>query len=324
MKSFSLLCIAVFLSLASTSQAQTWNINYGNESGKVAYYNSKSDPNFAEDSPYGPMSFRVIGDKLWVLDSIAGKIHSFDKNGKIQKSIVVPNLEGFKLLEDFALVGKDKSNPEAIWVANAADCLVRKISIPDGKVLAKVGGNGNEPGKILQVNQIDVDDCGRLYVADIARNTISVFSSSGVFQKEYPWQSSGFVVDKNYNLHLLYYSETSGYFHRIYSEEGQLISNIHLGFIKNTNVKILSVDKDNSIILSMIPKDGFKGTLNLIKLDKNGLIKEKLEYIPTSTMNRDVCINEKTMFQAEADFESAPTTKFIVKPLVWEKKQPNK
>ena len=130
-------------------------------------------------------------------------------------------------------------------------------------------------------------------------------------------------MDKTNNLHLLHYSDNSGYFHRIYSETGQLTSNIHLGFVNNANAKLLSVEKDNSIILSMIPKEGFKGTLNLIKIDKNGLIKEKLEYIPTSTMNRDVCVNDNKIYQAEADFESAPTTKFIVKPLEWEKKQPN-
>ena len=182
MKHKSLLFALTFLSISAIAQANTWALEYGEKEGKLSYYNRKSDPNFAEDSPYGPMSFRVLGDNLWVLDSIAGKLICFDKNGKLLKSIVVPNLEGFKLLEDFALVGKDKDNPEAVWIVNAADCTLRKISISDGKVLAEVGGNGNEPGKILQVNQIEVDSYDRLYVGDIARNTLSVFNTHGRIQ----------------------------------------------------------------------------------------------------------------------------------------------
>ena len=77
----SLLCMTAILSLTSICQAQSWSIEYGKETGKVSYYNSKSDPNFAEDSPYGPMSFRVVGDNLWVLDSVAGRLICFDKKG---------------------------------------------------------------------------------------------------------------------------------------------------------------------------------------------------------------------------------------------------
>ncbi len=314
----SLLCTAAILSLTNICQAQSWSIEYGKETNKVSYYNSKSDPNFAEDSPYGPMSFRVIGDNLWVLDSIAGRIIGFDNKGNSRKVINVPELEGFKLLEDFAFAADGLGKFNAVWVANAADSVIRKISISDGKVLTKVGGNGNEPGKVLQVHQLEVDVAGRLYVADIARNTISIFTSTGTFLREYPWQSSGFVVDKHANLHLLHYSENAGYFHRVYSNNGQLIGNTHLGLVNNTNTKILSVDNEDNIILSMIPESGFKGTLLLCKINKQGQITEKAEYIPASTMNRDVYVDGKIIYQAEANFETAPKTKFLIKTIKWE------
>ena len=41
-------------------------------------------------------------------------------------------------------------------------------------------------------------------------------------------------------------------------------------------------------------------------------------------MNRDVYVYGNKIFQAEADFETAPATKFIVKPLEWEKKSTSK
>ena len=323
MKSISLLCVA-FLSLSTLCQAQSWSLDYGNEEGKVAFYNSSNDPEFAEDSPYGPMSFRVVNNNLWVLDSIAGKLSYFDEKGKLLKSIAVPGLEGFKLLEDFALVGDDPSNPEAVWIANAADNLIRKISLADGKVIAQVGGAGNEQGKVLQVSQIETDAGGRLYVGDIARSKLSVFTTTGAFLREYPWQSTGFVVDKFANLHLVHYSDTAGYLYRIYSPKGQLIKNTHLGFIENANLKLYSVGSDGSIILSMIPKTGFKGVLDLYKVDKTGVVTEKLQYIPPVSMNRYVYIDGNRIFHAEADFETAPKTKFIVKPLEWGKKADSK
>ena len=191
MKSISLLC-AAFLGLSTICQAQVWSLDYGNENGKLAFYNSSNDPNFAEDSPYGPLSFRVINNNLWVLDSIAGKLSCFDEKGKFLKSIAVAGLEGFKLLEDFALVGDDPANPESVWIANAADNLIRKISLSDGKIINQIGGLGNEQGKVLQVSQLEVDAGGRLYVGDIGRNKLSIFTANGVFLKEYPWQSTGF------------------------------------------------------------------------------------------------------------------------------------
>ncbi len=323
MKSISLLCVAAILGLAPICQAQSWSLEYGTEEGKVAYFNSKNTPDFAEDAPYGPLAFRVYGDKLWVLDSIAGKLTQFDNAGKALKTIVVPGLEGFKLLEDFALDGDDPNNPDAVWIANAADVLVRKISVADGKVLYQLEGNGTEEGKFGQIHQLETDAGGRVYVADIAKNKISVFSATGTFQREYIWQNSGLFVDKYANLHQLYYTEKSGYSHQVFSSKGQLISNTHLGFNKNTNAKIINVEDNGSIIMSMVPEEGFKGVLNIVKVNKFGSVLETAEFILPSSMNRYIDVNEGRLFVAEADFETAPDTKFFVKPQKWaEKKAP--
>ncbi len=322
MKSISLFCVAALLGLASVNcNAQTWSLEYGNENGKVAFYNSNNTPNFAEDAPYGPLSFRVIKNNLWVLDSVAGKLSQFDEKGSLIKTIVVPGLEGFKLLEDFALDGKDQNNPESVWIANAADRIIRKISVADGKVLAQIGGEGNDSFKIIQVNQLEIDAGGRLYVGDIGRSKLCVFSATGVFLREYPWQSTGFVVDKHANLHMIHYGDNVGYFYRVYSPKGQLINSTHLGFINNTNLKINSLADDGSLILSMIPDTGFKGVLDLVKVNKSGEIIEQQQYVPPVLMNRYVSVSGNKIFHAEADFLTAPANKFIVKPLEWGKKK---
>ena len=321
MKSILLPCVVAVLGLTPLCQAQSWSLDYGNENGKVAYYNSSNTPDFAEDSPYGPLSFRVKGDNIWVLDSIAGKLSLFDKDSKLVKSIVVPGLEGFRLLEDFALVGNDPLNPEAVWIANAADVSIKKISLENGSLISRLEGDGTDNGRFGQIHQLEVDAGGRLYVADIAKSKISVFSATGSFLREYPWQSSGMFVDKQANLHLLYYSEKGGYFHQIYSSKGQLIANRHLGFNKNTNGKIIHVASDGSIILQMIPEEGFKGVLKLVKIDAFGVTKESLEFVPPTSMNRYVNVDKEKVFIAEADYETAPNTKFMVKPHKWAEKK---
>ena len=167
------------LALSVAANAQSWKIPYGSEKGKVAVYNSKTDPKFAEDAPYGPMAFRVHNENLWVLDSIGGRIYGFDQKNELKTDVTVSGLEGFKLLEDFALVSGASGRPESAWVADAANCDIRKISLADGKELLRIGGRGSEPGKFMQINQLEVDAGGRLYVGDYGRTVISVFTAYG-------------------------------------------------------------------------------------------------------------------------------------------------
>ncbi len=323
MKAISLLC-AVSLGVSTLCQAQTWTLEYGDKIDQVGYSNRWNTTEKFEGDPYGPMSFRIVNNKLWLLDSITGRICCFDENNKVLKNINVAGLKGFKLLEDFALVGDDPSNPEAVWVANATDKKIRKISVANGKILVEFGGLGNKPGKVIQVSRLEVDAGGRLYVADVGRNKLSVFTSSGAFIREYPWQSNGFVVDRYANLHLIHYEDKGGYFYRVYSPKGQLTSSIHLGFLNNTNVTLQSVDKDGSLILSMIPTAGFKGKLEIIRISKFGDIIEKSDYIPPIPMNRYIEADNNKLFIADVDFEAAPVSKFIVKPFEWVKKTSNK
>lgn len=321
MKSISLLSFAAVIGISSLGLAQTWSLEYGSAKNQLSYFNSKNTPDFAEDSPYGPMSFRVVGDRLWVLDSIAGKLSCFDKNSKLVNSVEVPNLQGFKLLEDFAIAFDSSNRPEYVWIANAADLLIKKISVKDGKVVATIGGSGSEQGKFLQVNQLEVDAIGRLYVADIAKSLVSVFSSNGSFIREQSWQSSGMVIDKAENLHLLYYSDKSGYSHQVYNVSGQLVRSTHLGLNDNTNARIVEANLDGSIIISLVPAGGFKGVMSLYKIGASGVITEKLEFVPAMVMNRGLYIAEDKVFIAETDFEAAPSAKFVIKPLKWEEKK---
>ncbi len=318
MKAISVLC-AAFLAVSSLCQAQTWNLDFGDDKAQMAFYNRWNSNEKVEDVPFGPMSFRVINNKLWVLDSVKGRVCCFDEKNKLLKDYVIPGLKGNILLEDFALVGDDLSKPDAVWVANTSDNMIRKISTINGKVLAQFGGLGNKPGKIIQVSRLEADAGGRLYVADIGRGKLSVFTSTGAFLREYPWQGNGFVVDRYANLHLIQYSDKAGYFYRVYSPKGSLTSSTHIGFLNNSNVTLHSVEKDGSLLLTMNPTTGFKGKLDFVKINRFGDILEKDSLTPIVPMNRYIHDDNNKIFVVDADFESAPISKFIVKPFEWKK-----
>lgn len=316
----SLLMLLLTVSLAA-SAAESWRVEYGKEPGRVACYNANTDKSFKEDQPYGPMSFRIHHGHLWLLDSIGARIHRFDEGNALKKTFEISDLPTNSLLEDFALITGAKGEPEAIWLAEAALCEVRKISLGSGKELVKIGGNGNQPGKFLQINQIEVDRTGRLYVGDIGRAVIAVFTPYGELVRELPWQRSGFALDGAGRLHFLRYSESAGYFIVIYNSKGQLEKSLHLGMAELTNPRVWAVSDKGNLIVSFIPAGGFKGTMRLFEISHFGKIVKRLEYSPPTSMNRYLAGSEGRVWLAEADYFSAPTGQFQVKSMNWSEKK---
>lgn len=314
----SLINVTLMLSIASASfAADVWHVPYGKEKGKVVCFNSKTDKDFAEDQPYGPLSFRLSKDKLWVLDSIGGRLYSFDEKNKLASCLEIRGLPQNLLLEDFALNKGRHGTPESVWIAEAAECNVRKISLGSGKELLRIGGNGSENGQFKQINQLEVDRTGRLYVGDLGRSVISVFTPYGELVREIPWQGCGFALDKNSRLHTLHYSDSAGYFINVFTVKGQLIKNLHIGFPELTNPRVWAVSPEGNLIVSFIPAGGFKGTLKLLEISPFGKIVRRLEFKPPTSMNRYLAGSESTVWIADADYFTAPDGEFSVKSVKW-------
>ncbi len=299
------------------AMAQEWQLEYGTKQGQVAVYNSNTDEKFAEDQPYGPLSMRVFRKQLWVLDSIGGKLHCFDQQKKLIKTVQFTGLPKNLLLEDFALITGSGGEVESVWVVEAAEANIRKISLASGKELLKIGGFGDEPGKFKQVNQIEVDRTGRLYVGDIAQTKISVFTPYGELVREIPWQRSGFALDGNSRLYLLRFSENVGYFVDAYTVKGQLAKSLHLGLAQLTNPRVWAVNPKGNIIVSFIPAGGFKGKLKLYEITPFGKILKRIEFAPPGSMNRYLAGSATHVWLAEADYQNAPQGKFVVKEIKW-------
>lgn len=318
-RSASVILLLTSLMLSNTASAD-WALEYGNEKGKVAVFNSKTSKSFAEDAPFGPMSFRVVNNDIWVLDSIGGRLYSFDASKKLKNEIAISGLPDNLMLEDFALNFGSKGAVESFWVADAAECIIRKVSTANGKELVKIGGNGNETGKFLQINQLETDSAGRLYVGDYGRSLICVFTRYGEPVREVPWQSNGFVVDSHGRLHTLVYKEQGGYFYRIHSSQGQIVSSRHIGLPDLLNSRLWGINSAGNLQVSFIPAGGFKGRLKLFEISPDGKIIKQTEISPPS-MNRFVEFSDDSFWLAEADYFAAPEGLFQVKSCRWDDKK---
>lgn len=297
------------------SETNGWSIEYGQKSNQVSYLNAESDKNFAEDSAYGPLSFRVVKNKMWLLDSIGGKLLIFGSDKKLRNYIKIPDIPKNVILEDFAIVRGSDEVPQAVWVAEASSRTIRKISLATGKEMLRIGEKKGYD--FLQIHQIEVDKEGRLYVGDYGKSKIAIFTPYGKLIREIPWQLSDFSVDEVGHLYNLYYSGTAGYILRVYLANGVLARSIHIGLPDLKNGKIVAVTPSGGIYAMFVPVNGFEKKLKLIEISRFGAIGRVTEVIPTMPMNRFVSCDHGQIWNAIADFYQAPKGWVEIKAVDW-------
>lgn len=305
MKIYLFLTIAFIIALSSCYAQNGWNIPYGQSADEVGIFNSNTDPDFSEDMPFGPMSFRIHNQKLWLLDSIGAGIKVFNKEGLVN-NLKFKNMPENHLLEDFAIVTDDNNRIESVWVAEAAESVIYKFSAKTGNKQHSFGSRGAHQGQFLQINQIELDNKNRLYVGDYGKSLISVFSPYGEHLFEIPWQRSGFTIDQNDMLHLIEYRENAGYFLLKYDGK-KLVSSTHLGLNKLQNAKVISFDEElKGVFISFIPETGFEGRLHLYIAFENGRSEKIKQFAPQPPMNRFIQACSYNFWVAQADFNLAP------------------
>jgi len=301
------------------ASAAGWSLNYGNGENQLGYYNSTVNPKLEEASGLGPMSFRIHGADAWITDSIGGRILCVAPDGKNKLTILVPQAPANTLIEDIALESGTDGKPAFVWAADGADGTIKKLRIPEGGEVLRVGGQGNEPGKFVQISRLEVGKSGRLYVGDIGRKVVAVFDVSGKLEREYPWEGSGFCLDSKERLCLLSFSEAVGHVCRKFNTDGILAEVIHLGQPFAQNPKVWWSDENDSITVSYIPQGGFRGSLALISYDKFGAVTAESSVKPPKGMNRFLDKSETSIpsetfqiWKAEADFDTAPQGRFQI------------
>ncbi|HEY9071360.1 MAG TPA: hypothetical protein VIV61_13970, partial [Candidatus Ozemobacteraceae bacterium] len=303
--------------LASTGLAAPagWSLKYGSGPSEVGYYNAKVNPKIEEASPLGPLAFRIVGGDLWIADSIGGRVLQLGSNGAVKASIRVPGVGTDTLLEDIALSGAAPGKPDAVWVADGADLIVRKLAVPAGTELMRVGGRGENPGQFAQIHQVETGPTGRLYIGDYGRSVIAVFSPEGKLLREHPWERSGFVIDDRDRLSTVVFIEGAGYVWQRYDAEGRLERSVHLGLQGLQNPRVWWNEADGGLSVSFIPAGGFRGSVTMHVFSADGAVLRKYPIRPAAGMNRYVDRDGSSFWTATADVDAAPAGAFRIEPL---------
>lgn len=285
----------------------SWELPFGEKAETLGII----APVGAEDFPVGPASFRVVGDNLWVLDSAKGRVLCFDAASKIVNQIAIPGLPTKYVLDDFALqfASADAAQPSAIIVVEAMERLIIKFSL-DGKELFKVN-----PENLIQLDEVAVDGTGQFYVGDYAKSLIAVFSADGKILREIAWQSSGFAVDGDNNLHMINYEDEVGHFHVKLAADGKELARTRLGLPEMQNPRLWHVNSKGEYLLSYIPPEGDTNSQALYTYSASGEILKKVDFKNPYYIKRYLSAGNESAWLVDADYSKAPELSIKFKQL---------
>ena len=285
--------------------AADWQLTFGRESGQVGV----TVPANAEDLPVGPSSFRGVGQDLWVLDSVKGRVICLDGSGSIKKEVVLPKLKPEFILSDFAL--QTGQNNEVTGVV-ALDMMAREIVVANGEgvELRRIAADG-----LIQLDEIDIDNKGQIYVGDYASAKIAVYSAAGKLLRTFPWQASGFCVDENDNLHMLDYSEALGHSLVTLSASGAEIARQTVGMVDMQNPRIWQVGPGGERLVSFVAPAGDPTQQTLIMFAAAGEVVGKTVFTSPYYINRYLACAAGKFWLVRADYSNPFEVPIKVEPV---------
>lgn len=305
MKAITMSLVAILILGIAVPGMCNWEITFGKEVAQVGFVNPPAGP---EDFPLGPNSFKLIDGKLWLADSVKGRILSFSVENKLETTISVPGLAKQFYLDDFA-VQISNGKVVAVWVAERFANELVKVS-PDGKELVRVKATS-----LAQIDELTVDSKGQLYVGDFGKSQLAVYSSEGKFLRKMPWQLSGFVTDSSDNLHMINYVEGKGHQHLTIDPSGKELSRTEIGFAQMQNPRIWHVTSKNEILVSFIPKSGDPTKNILVNISDKGTILKKMSFTNPYYISKYLLIGEETCWLVKADYLKSPEKAIIISEL---------
>lgn len=319
------LCLlaSIFMISAGTLLADV-SIPYGEGTGKVDFINNKRFPKLEDPIPFGPMSFRLVEDKVWIANSVGGKLMQYDNKGKlISEFSVMP--EGVKpyiideyklpllkiLIEDIAPVKGEYGDANALWIADSIGNKLLKYSV-DGKKLAEI-----KNPEFCQLYRIEVGNSGHLFVADMAKSLIFILDSEGKIINRINWEWSGYAISCKDDV--LYRLMWDGEAHRnilvATNIQGKVVFTKMLD-VEMFNPKLWWVDETKgNCVITYTPTEGFDGKFIVVQVGLDGKVISSSELVAPVAMNRIIDnIDYGDIFVGKCNFTSAPEGKFEIVP----------
>lgn len=295
----------MFMMAISAPGYSNWEITFGKDASQVGV----TAPVGAEDFPAGPSSFRALGDNLWVLDSVKGRVLCFAGDNKLISEIKFPDLKKDFLLVDFALQTSSTGELAAVVVLDSRAMEIIKVG-PDGKELLRI-----KTDKMIQLDEVDVDGNGQIYAGDYASNFIAVFSPDGKPARTIPWQMSGFAVDKDNNLRKIDFKEGTGHALVTLAADGKEIARLELGMTDMQNPRIWGVRENGEALISFVPPQGNPADQALFTYSPAGEILNKASFTNPYYINRYLAAGKESVWLVKADYMLAPESIVKVEPV---------
>ncbi|MDD3147254.1 MAG: hypothetical protein PHD82_08130 [Candidatus Riflebacteria bacterium] len=296
MKKTTVTLLAVMLLALSTPAFSNWELKFGTEDERVGVLAPMNE----EDFPDGPGAFRVVENDLWVLDSVKGRVLCVNADGSFSKVVKLPGLKAEFVLTDFALQRSPSGTVEAVV---AIDMRAKEIVVVgiDGKELRRIKAE-----QMMQLDEVDVDTEGQIYVGDYAACSISVFSNSGELLRTLPWQVSGFVADLANNLHMLDYKEGSGHALVTLAKDGKEIARQEIGLPDMQNPRIWNVNAAGEKLVSFVPPSGDPSQQMVYTFSAAGETTGKAAFSNPYYINRFLAAGKEGIWLVKADYLKAP------------------
>jgi hypothetical protein len=289
------------------------SLDYGTESGQVAFLNQKNTEFFEEPYPLGPLSFKVFAEKFYIADSMGGKILVLNKKNELLESIKFTDKPASMIIEDIALV-TEKGKIKAFWLIDSMTNNLVKVN-KKGEKLATIDSEN-----LAQPFRVEISASGRIYVADKIKRKIFAFEpNSHKLALELPWQWSGMALspDADVIYRVFYTEESQSSFLVSADKNGTITKEVQLNLGKHFNSELWWVDESKQEFV-MTYSDSAKHVrrFTIARVGFDGEIKGKKELIPPYVMNRyiDKCGN--SVWLGDANYEQAPDGQFKIDTFV--------
>jgi len=307
------LCIAVQMPLFGDI-----SLSFGEKDDQLGFFDPTKSEKDSEDMPVGPTSFRASSDKIWVLDGVKQRIVQLDHEGKILSNFKIPGEDKNIYFEDFALEKSPSGDIIGFWVVDSLSQSVLHVGI-DGKLFGKIGEKGKNAGQFVQIDKVELGSSGKLFVSDLGRQIIGIFSPKGALIKEIPFPGGGFCLDSKENIYSIQLdSDKLQVMCR--NGDGEILSKTPIDFGKYVNFTVWGLLGEESILISYLPPDQTTDQ-TLVKFNLKEKNLEVVETLSLGSMNRSLeIVSPELIWVGKTDLISQPKGPLVLTKISGKKK----
>lgn len=307
--------LTLFAVAASAVFAQV-SVPYGDGSGQVSFINSVKYPKIEEATPFGPLSFKLVGDNIWVANSIAGKLLCFNKQGKlVSEAAVMPDAlkklipPGDKypllqiLIEDMAPVFNSEGKLTSWWVTDSVKNEVINIDLK-GKRLAVI-----KDKEFVQLFGIKCTASGYKFVSDKGAGEIFVFNEKNERVSALNWEWSDFAVDENNNIYRLFYDGEQQKSMLVFSNFlGEVICTTRVEIENALDPRLWWVNPETGeAVITYLANGEYKGEYDIARINADGTVAATGKIEAPIAINFFIdTIDYKNVWHCKANYSVAP------------------